>query len=193
MNTAPELRLHLFHASQAERSVILRQGPNRLWRMIAWDRSDDTFTPGDWVRLKIYTERCALSPDGAHFLWFGLDGQWDRAAKGAYTAISQPPSFKPVALFPQGDTWGGGGYWVDAKRFVVQSGVVTDDIVGAAEGLIRVDAEIRRAILPRGIRRRAMLDEPPEAPDLPYTTQGACLLDGLGQVIADFTDMETPP
>lgn len=192
MNTPPDLRLHLFHAAQAERSVILRQGPNRLWRMIAWDRRDDTFTLGEWVRLKIYPERCALSPDGAHFLWFGLDGQWDRPAKGAYTAISRPPAFKPVALFPQGDTWGGGGYWVDHKRFVVQSGVATEDILGEAQGLIRVDAEIRRAILPRGIRRRATLDEPPEAPDLPYTTEGARLLDANGQIIADFTEMEPP-
>ena len=109
MNTEPVIRLHLFFARNCDRAVILRQGPSKVFRMILWDRRNDVFEDGQWLKHKVYVERCDLSPDGKHFIYFALDGRWGTMAKGSYTAISKPPFFTALALFPEGDTWGGGG------------------------------------------------------------------------------------
>lgn len=142
---APALRLHLWFASRAPRAVILRQGPARLFRMILWHTDTDRFEDGQWLRAKIYAERCALSPDGRHFLYFALDGRRQGPTGGSYTAISRPPWFTALALFPVGGTWHGGGGWTDAHRYHADGGA---DLIGKADGLVRV---------PR----------PPEHPDAP--------------------------
>ena len=72
MNTEPYIRLHLFFATENDRAVILRQGPARQFRMILWHRDSDTFEDGQWIKTKVYVERCDLSPDGRHFIYFAL-------------------------------------------------------------------------------------------------------------------------
>lgn len=135
MNTEPVIRLHLFFARDCERAVILRQGPSKVFRMILWDRSNDVFEDGQWLKHKVFVERCDLSPDGEHFIYFALDGRWGTMAKGSYTAISKPPFFTALALFPEGDTWGGGGRFLDARHYVADGG---EDIVGRTEDIARV-------------------------------------------------------
>lgn len=51
------------------------------------------------------------------FAYFALDGRWESAAAGAYTAISRPPCFSALMLWPQGNTWGGGGVFLDDCTF----------------------------------------------------------------------------
>jgi hypothetical protein len=138
MNTGPNVRLHLYFAKQSSRVVILRQGASKVFRMILWDRANDHFEDGQWLKHKVYTERCDISPDGAHFLYFALNGDWSGASKGSYTVICRPPWFTALALFPQGDTWGGGGMFIDNRRFIVNTADSTVDIVGQATGLERV-------------------------------------------------------
>lgn len=129
----PQVRLYVYEASQAPLAVILRRGPSRHTRMILWDRRDDRFTDGQWTKNKIYYDRCAIAPDGRHFLYFMLDGKWDSAAAGSYTAICRPPFFTALALHPQGDTWGGGGQFHSRDSYSVHAG--GDDIIGQATGL----------------------------------------------------------
>lgn len=154
MSTPPQVRLHLFHARDAMTSVILRQGPTRVWRMILWDRATDTFQDGQWLKHKVYPERCDLSPDGRHFLYFALDGQWNAPTKGSYTAISQPPYFTVLRLFPQGDTWGGGGVFIDNRRFCINAWGDPASLSQGDDGLEQVFTGPPTSESPSGLRDR---------------------------------------
>ncbi|MBN8730103.1 MAG: hypothetical protein J0L64_06135 [Acidobacteria bacterium] len=110
-------RLHVLLARDAPYAVILRRGPSNLVCTIGWDRANDTFQVGQWLRGRIYEERCDLSPDGRHLLYFALNGRWSSETKGSYTAVSRAPYLKAVSLYPQGDTWGGGGVFLDNRTF----------------------------------------------------------------------------
>ena len=221
MTERPVVRLHLFFAARSDRAVILRQGPTRQWRMIVWHRENDTFEDGQWVRNRVYVDRCALSPDGRHFLYFMLDGRWSSDAKGSYTAISRPPYWTALALFPQGDTWGGGGVFLDDKHYWASG---APDILGRADHLSRVTVgergkgcttgirltDGRRAPLDRETTRRLLSDPRPtdvrgtfqrlpvpvaKVLDL-YETQGGRLYRRSGadlELIRDFTEMTFEP
>lgn len=132
---APYVRLHLFFATENDKAVILRQGPSKHYRMILWHRDSDTFEDGQWIKQRIYLDWCDLSPDGAHFIYFTLNGHWSDESKGAYTVISRPPYFTALSLFPEGSTWGGGGRFISNTRFVATGG---KDIRGLAKGLSRL-------------------------------------------------------
>jgi|GEM_PF-753151 len=221
MAEKPVVRLHLFFARDNDRAVILRQGPTRLWRMILWDRSDDSFEDGQWIKQKVYVDRCDLSPDGRHFIYFLLDGRWSSDARGSFTAVSQPPYWTALALFPEGDTWGGGGAFLDNVHYWTSG---DGDIIGRATDVKRVTfgapekgctTGIRlmsggRAPLDRAATRR-LLEEP--RPDDPwsmfermrvptgkamdrYDTQEGKLYRRNGmdlELIRDFTDMAFEP
>lgn len=221
MSGAAVIRLHLFFARDNDRAVILRQGPSRQFRMILWHRDSDRFEDGQWLKHKVYVERCDLSPDGRHFLYFALNGDWRGESKGAYTAISRPPWFSALALFPQGDTWGGGGRFLDSRHYVADGGA---DIIGRDDGLARVRLGIpdrgcatgirltdgRRAPLDRALTRRLLAAPAPNgvramlqraaAPDGGlrdrYDTLGGRLYRRRGQdleLIRDFTGMRFEP
>jgi hypothetical protein len=186
------VQLHLFYATQTPAALILRQAKGPLWRLIGWDRATDTLSPGQWMEHDILVDRCALSPDGLHFLYFAVDGQWERPAQGAYTVISLVPNFDALALYPQGDVYGG-GYFIDTAHYVVQSPTGTPDLVGKAPGLKRVNSMSGAAMTPRaargfGKRRTVAAATTPQD----YTTEGGKLFTADGKLIADLTQMEAP-
>lgn len=218
MNTAPLIRLYLFFATKNDRAVILRQGPSKQFRMILWHRDTDTFEDGQWIKHKVYVEGCSLSPDGQHFLYFVLDGKWDSDAMGSYTALSKPPYWTALSVFPCGDTWGGGGLFIDDIHYFAGGDA---DIIGRDDGLSRVTfgapekgctTGIRlmtggRAPLDRALTKRILADPQPKdarevfdrltAPQTDaldrYDTMGGKLYRRDGQeleLIRDFTDME---
>jgi hypothetical protein len=220
MTEQPVVRLHLYFARDVPKAVILRQGPTRQFRMILWDRRDDSFEDGQWTKQKVYPERCAVSPDARHFLYFMLDGQWGSEAEGAYTALSRPPWWTALALFPEGSTWGGGGAFLDAVHYLADGG---PDIVGRDAGLVRVrrgevtkdcasglrlpsgkpvplstEVRARLAGLPVPAPNHALRDAL-GAEDHPldrYDTQGGRLYRREGgemALIRDFTDMTFEP
>lgn len=94
-------------------AVVLRQGPSKVFCSIGWSLNKDTFAVGQWVKHKLYPERCDISSDGKHLLYFALDGKWSSDAKGAWTGLSRAPYLKCIKLYPQGHTWGGGGMLAD--------------------------------------------------------------------------------
>ena len=138
------------------------------------------------------------------------DGQWIKSK--VYVELS---------LFPEGDTWGGGGVFLDNVHYWASGDA---DIIGRDEGLSRVKlgepdkgctTGIRlmtggRAPLSRAATKRLLADPPPsntrdlfnrmavppgDALDR-YDTQGGCLYRRHGmelELIRDFTDMEFQP
>lgn len=134
MSTPPTLKLHLFFARDSDRAVILRQGPYKLSCMILWHRETDAFENGQWLKHRVYADRCDLSPDGQHFLYFALKGGATDETKGSYSALSRPPYFTALALFPMGHTWGGGGVFLDSDTYIADG---EQDIIGRANDLSR--------------------------------------------------------
>ena len=128
-------RLHVLLARDAPYAVILRRGPAKSVCTIGWDRTNDTFQVGQWLRGRIYEQRCDLSPDGRHLLYFALNGRWSSETRGAYTAISRAPYLKALSLYPQGDTWGGGGVFLDNRTYTTSG---SPPPLRECEGLTRV-------------------------------------------------------
>ncbi len=125
MPTEPSTRLHGFVASAARVAVLLRRGPSKRVRLIRWDLTTDTFEPGQWLVGRVHEDRCGLSPDGRLFVYFaGKQG----TALGTFTAISRPPFFTALALWPDGSTWGGGGFFETSRSLVLRYGAVPREL-----------------------------------------------------------------
>ncbi len=111
-------RLHVLLAREAPVAVILRRGPTRWIQMIHWDTRRDVFTPGQWLKARVYEDKCDLSPDGKLLIYFVHKGNNWRLHPDygyAWTAISKPPYFTTLALWKESGTWGGGGHFIDNK------------------------------------------------------------------------------
>ena len=213
MNTEPVIRLHLYFARETPDAVILRQGPNKVFRMIRWNRDTDAFEDGQWMRHKIYTDWCDLSPDGRHFLYYALDGKWGAASYGSYNALSRPPYFTALSLFPEGTTYSSGGRFLDNVHYVAAGG---PDIIGCDDGLVRLYRKEPGRDCPSGLHlidgncvkigkaKSALWTERlnmpvPESHTMAldhYDTQGGALYRRSGgemELIRDFTDMTFEP
>ena len=100
-------------AREANRAVILRRGPTRRVQLILWHTDTDTFEEGQWFYGRIYESRCDISPDGTLFLYLAQKAKTQERLKSStthkWTALSIPPYFTGLKLWPCGDTWQGGG------------------------------------------------------------------------------------
>jgi hypothetical protein len=128
LKATPPARLHVILAREASLGIVIRRGPAKQVCTSLWNRRTDEFTLGQWLRGRIYEDRCDLSPDGRYFLYFAYDGRPHREHGPAWTAISRAPWLKAVALYSKGSTWGGGGmftgprsYWIDSEHVCVQN------------------------------------------------------------------------
>ena len=63
-------RLHAILARKADNAVVFRRGPSDQVAVIGWNLKNDTFTPGQWFRGRIYEYRCDLTPDGRYLVYF---------------------------------------------------------------------------------------------------------------------------
>ncbi len=112
-------RLQILFSREASVAVIFRRGPTAWTQMIRWNTADDTFEPGQWFRGRIYDRRSDLSPDGSLLLYFArkINGRTlaDKKYTDAWTAVSKPPYFTALALWPKGDCWHGGGLFFDGR------------------------------------------------------------------------------
>src|SRR5262249_27813719 len=116
----PPPRLHVLLAREAPLGLIIRRGPHRYSCTLLWDRGNDTFQLGQWVKARLYPERCDLSPNGQHFIYFALDGYRHSESRGSYTAVSRAPYLKALSFYPRGDTWGGGGLFINNSSFYAE-------------------------------------------------------------------------
>ena len=116
--TAAPCRLFVLLAQRAPVGLIVRRGPAAWTQLIRWDTKRDTFEPGQWFRGVLDFHKCDLSPSGERFLYFAKAYKPRSIALGykdTWTAVSRAPYFTALALWPMGDTWFGGGLFVDDR------------------------------------------------------------------------------
>src|SRR5438034_6764703 len=113
-------RLFVIMARESKTAIIFRRGPSRWVQLIRWYTETDTFEPGQWFRGRIYAERCDLSPNGEHLIYFAAKPQnWrTREQLVSWTAVSRPPYLTAVAFWPNGNTTHGGGGLFDSNTDV---------------------------------------------------------------------------
>ncbi|MCH9655770.1 MAG: hypothetical protein K0U86_13970 [Planctomycetes bacterium] len=124
-------RVHILIARNSSDAVVIRRGPARKTCIIGWDRKQNTFTVGQWLKGRIYERRSDIAPPGKHWIYFAMNGHWDSETKGIWTAIARTPYLKALDLMGKGNTYFGGGlfiddhtYWLnDAHRSLKTSGI----------------------------------------------------------------------
>ncbi len=124
-DTAATTRLFALVASAARIAVVFRRGPTKQVQMLHWDLERDVVTPGQWLSGRIYNERCGLSPNGRLLVYFA--GKF-KTKIATFTAVSRPPFFTALALWPDGSTWGGGGFFEGDRRLILNYGRVIDEL-----------------------------------------------------------------
>lgn len=102
-------------ASEAKVAVVFRRGPTKRVEQLLWSLDTDEIRAGQWLLGQVYTHKCGLSPDGKLLVYFA--GKF-RGAVPTFTAVSRPPWFTALSLWPDDSTWGGGGYF-ESNRAVV--------------------------------------------------------------------------
>lgn len=156
----PPCRLSLVFAHDAPIAVILRRGPSKWVEVVKWRTDTDEFEHGHWFHGHIYGERCGLSPNGELFVYFAMkQGRVDteNGYQQTFTAVSRPPYLTALAMWPHGDTWGGGGRFVDNRTLrLAYGGAGHTSHSGVA------DTEIYMASLP---------DAHPRHPPRPLTVE----------------------
>lgn len=108
-------------AREAPVCVIFRRGPSKWTQLIKWHTDSDSFEFGSWFHGHIYARRCDLSPDGKYLIYFASHynrHMWENADDYTYawTAISKPPKYKAIVLWPKGDCWHGGGLFISKNE-----------------------------------------------------------------------------
>jgi|SRR5579883_569032 len=119
-NNAPvPCRLSVLLACEAPVAAILRRGPTQRVQLILWHTDSDTFEEGQWFYGRIYEQYSDLSPDGKLFLYLARKPETPERCSSPttykWTALSHPPYFTALALWPAGDTWDGGGVFLSAN------------------------------------------------------------------------------
>jgi hypothetical protein len=115
----PSCSLSVLIAGDRRSAVIFRRGPSRHVLMIRWWLASDTFELGQWLKGRVFADRSDLSHDGELLVYFA--GSW-RGAYDTWTAVSRPPYFTALALWPKGDTWGGGGRFAGEQLIAIDHG-----------------------------------------------------------------------
>lgn len=122
----PAARVEVIIARNAPVAVIFRRGPSRLVRMLRWNLRNDRIEGGQWIEARIHVDRCDISPDGELVAAFVAS---NRRKPWTWTSISRPPYFTALAVWPKGDSWGGGGlFGSDTHLFLWHDTGVKDGI-----------------------------------------------------------------
>lgn len=108
-------RVHILIARDSPQAIVIRRGPARKTCILAWDRSQHTFTVGQWLKGRLYERRSDISPDGKHWIYFAMNGKWDSETGGCWTAIARTPYLKALDLAGQCSTYYGGGLFINNR------------------------------------------------------------------------------
>lgn len=120
MRNTHSTRLYCILARDAPVGVIFRRGPSKQVCLIKWDLKSDTFEVGQWFKGRIYERRCDLSPNGDKLVYFAYNETSDL---GAWTGISKIPYFTALALWPNIDTYGGGGLFLSDQSVLINTAI----------------------------------------------------------------------
>jgi hypothetical protein len=106
--------------------LVIRHGTAKSVCILLWNRKTDKFTLGQWMRARIDTESCDLSPNGDHFLYTAAKYALFRPSKYvevgqsvAWTVVSRSPYLKAVAYYPQHRA---GGWFLNQHEYCVPGG-----------------------------------------------------------------------
>lgn len=114
-SAAISARLYVLYSKQSNTAVILRKGPSKWTLSLGWDLKYDTFAKGQWLAGKIYNNKCDISPDGKHWIYFAYK-------KDPYTVVAKVPYLKALHYLEDNTTWFGGGYFIDSHHVNLQTG-----------------------------------------------------------------------
>lgn len=117
--TSSPARIFALLARQEPVGVIFRRGPSKQVMLIKWNTRKDTFEYGQWLKGRVYERRCDLSPNGKLLIYFAASM---KPPLCSWTAVSKPPYFTALALWPKGDCWNGGGWFLDNTRIRLNHG-----------------------------------------------------------------------
>ena len=112
----PAARVEAILARNAPAAVIFRRGPTRFVRMLRWNLRNDKIEGGQWIEARVHVARSDISPNGELVACFVASY---RRKPWTWTALSRPPYFSALAVWPKGDTWGGGGLFVSDSHFLL--------------------------------------------------------------------------
>ena len=113
----PAARVEAIIARNAAVAVILRRGPSRLVRMLKWNLRSDKIEEGQWIEAGIPVTRCDVSPNGDLVACFVASY---RRRPGTWTAISRPPYFTALAVWPKATAGAAAGSFVSDARFLLE-------------------------------------------------------------------------
>jgi hypothetical protein len=114
-------RLRAIFACDAPVAAVFRRGPSKWTLVFRWNTANDTFEMGDWHFGRIYDERSDLSPSGERLLYFANSyGHKSIDLGGTWSAVSLLAHLTPIVVWPKGDTWGGGGAFIDESVVVLR-------------------------------------------------------------------------
>lgn len=114
-------KLFILQARDVHLAVIIRRGPSAWHHLISWNTKTDELDHGAWIKGRIYEDKCDISPDGKLLLYFVLKEQYNELGlPNTWTALSRPPWLKALALWPHGDTYSGGGRFIDNRTIVLR-------------------------------------------------------------------------
>jgi hypothetical protein len=143
-SAAVPCRLFGVPAPAAPTVLLLRRGPNAWTQLIQWQTDTDTFIDGQWLRGHLYTRRCSLSPDGTLFAYF-VSKYGPRylhsESTETWTAISRPPYFTALALWPKGDAWNGGAVFQDNRTLLLNHPQGGKPLIAPAEHLRVIEGQ----------------------------------------------------
>jgi hypothetical protein len=105
-------------ARNAPRVVLIRRGPSKQVLLLTWNTLKHEFHAGQWLKGRIYEERCDLSPLGEKFIYLAAH---HKAPPYAWTAVSRPPYLTALLMWPNLGTWGGGGLFEGERTIAINS------------------------------------------------------------------------
>lgn len=131
LKTPSPARLFPFLATDAPVGLIIRRGPSAYMGCIAWNRTDDTFIYGQYMKGRIYEELCDLSPDGKHFIYASLSYDSKSDFLGNLTAVSRVPFLKGLAVY-DAYLYQYGGIFTSNNTFWLQTSSHVNFVTGRA-------------------------------------------------------------
>jgi hypothetical protein len=112
-------RLQILMAQDTRVGLVIRHGPPKSVCTMRWDRSRDKFVLGQWMRGRIDTETCNLSPNGDFFLYTARKNSAIHWRVIAWTAVSRVPYLKAIAYYPHR---GEGGWFLSDSEYCIPGG-----------------------------------------------------------------------
>ena len=125
MSISSPARLHFLLARDKPIGVILRRGPSGWVRLTRWCTETDTFEPGQWLHARVRENCCDLSPSGKHFAYTAEKPTRTQAATSygeQWAAVSRPPWFTALALWPLDGPSARGIRFITNRRVMISPG-----------------------------------------------------------------------